>query len=313
MLRKGLMAYNRTDACFEEVLLLRVGAFCEIGSKILSQLHIKHFVHLETMEEENSLPVGTSFQLHCLAGSLAGIAEHSLVFPIDTLKTRQQVLFTLPSKHSLWSGVQSIIIGAGPAHALQFSVYEFCKSATNPTLAAAMGTMVGELIQTPFDTVKQRMQCYNYSTIRECVSKVYSREGLRPFYISYPVTLSITVPFNMIHFSIYEALKPRLLVWRNTQNEYDPLIICIGGGIAGGIASIFTNPLDLLKTTLQTRGEMNPNFSKLDSISILKKAYHQDGIKTFFRGALPRVATHVPSTAIVWSVYEYIKFAMNSF
>ena len=41
------------------------------------------------MEEENILPVGTSVQLHCLAGALAGIAEHSLVFPIDSMKTRR--------------------------------------------------------------------------------------------------------------------------------------------------------------------------------------------------------------------------------
>eukprot|EP00834_Sanchytrium_tribonematis_P003012 NODE_106_length_19060_cov_0.700227.p9 type:complete len:265 gc:universal NODE_106_length_19060_cov_0.700227:6515-5721(-) len=263
--------------------------------------------------EEELLPVGTSVQLHCLAGALAGIAEHSLVFPIDTMKTRQQVLFALPTKHSLWNGVQSILIGAGPAHALQFSVYEFFKDSSNPTIAAALGTMVGEAFQTPFDVVKQRMQIHNYRSIRECIEKVYSREGLRSFYISYPISLSITVPFNMIHFSIYETIKPKLLHWRNTVNEYDPTVICIGGAFAGGVASVVTNPLDVLKTTIQTRGEINPNMSRLDAISIVKKAYQTHGIKTFFRGAIPRIATHVPSTAIVWSVYEYIKFAMNTF
>ena len=265
------------------------------------------------MEEESLLPAGTSVKLHCFAGALAGIAEHSLVFPIDTLKTRQQVLFTLPTKHSLWNGVQSILIGSGPAHALQFSVYEFCKTTMSPTFAAALGTMAGEAFQTPFDVIKQRMQIYNYGSMHECISRVYQREGLRAFYISYPVSLSITVPFNMTHFTIYEAIKPRLLAWRKTQDAYDPLVICIGGAFAGGIASILTNPLDLLKTTLQTRGEMNPNMVKLDSLTILKTAYKEHGIKTFFRGALPRIATHVPSTAIVWSVYEYIKFAMNTF
>ncbi len=265
------------------------------------------------MEEENLLPANTSTFIHCISGALAGIAEHSLVFPIDTIKTRQQVLFTLPTKHSLWNGVQSIIIGAGPAHALQFSVYEYLKTTISPTFAAAIATISSEAFQTPFDVIKQRMQVHNYSTIRECAAKVYEREGLRAFYISYPVSLSITVPFNMIHFSIYEMLKPKLLNWRNTSNEYDPTVICLGGGIAGGIASILTNPLDLLKTTLQTRGEMNPSMSKMDSVDILRKAYKQNGIKTFFRGALPRVATHIPSTAIVWSVYEYIKFAMQNF
>ena len=109
--------------------------------------------------------------------------------------------------------------------------------------------MAGEAFQTPFDVVKQRMQIRNYPTIKNCLTRVNQREGLRAFYISYPVSLSITVPFKMIHFSIYEAIKPRLLKWRNTQNEYDPRVICLGGGVAGGVTSVLTNPLDLVKTT----------------------------------------------------------------
>lgn len=41
-------------------------------------------VHEDDLYE--SLPRSTSFSTHMLAGSLAGIAEHSLVFPIDTIK-----------------------------------------------------------------------------------------------------------------------------------------------------------------------------------------------------------------------------------
>ena len=32
-----------------------------------------------------------SFLGHCIAGSIAGIAEHTLVYPIDTVRTHMQV------------------------------------------------------------------------------------------------------------------------------------------------------------------------------------------------------------------------------
>jgi solute carrier family 25 iron transporter 28/37 len=31
--------------------------------------------------------------------------------------------------YSLWRGVQSVVVGAGPAHALYFATYEHCKTA----------------------------------------------------------------------------------------------------------------------------------------------------------------------------------------
>ena len=37
--------------------------------------------------EHNERPEGMSFLKHMIAGSLAGVAEHCLVYPVDTIKT----------------------------------------------------------------------------------------------------------------------------------------------------------------------------------------------------------------------------------
>lgn len=61
----------------------------------------------------------------------------------------------------------------------------------------------------PFDVVKQRMQAYGspYFSVGSCFREVFKAEGLSAFYVSYPTTLSITVPFTAVQFSTYEYIK----------------------------------------------------------------------------------------------------------
>lgn len=76
------------------------------------------------------------------------VLEHSVMFPFDAIKTRMQILtpsspqaaysslsqalsriLTTEGFRSLWRGVSSVVLGAGPAHAIYFSVYEKAKEA----------------------------------------------------------------------------------------------------------------------------------------------------------------------------------------
>ena len=60
----------------------------------------------------------------------------------------------------------------------------------------------------PFDVVKQRMQVHGsvYRSIAECATKVFRAEGIKAFYVSYPTTLTMTVPFTALQFTAYESL-----------------------------------------------------------------------------------------------------------
>ncbi len=100
--------------------------------------------------------------------------------------------------------------------------------------------------------IKQRMQMHGslYRTVANCASSVYRTEGLRAFYVSYPTTLTMTVPFTAVQFSVYEWAKKVI----NPGNEYSPITHACAGGFAGAVAAGVTNPLDVAKTLLQTRG-----------------------------------------------------------
>lgn len=160
--------------------------------------------------------------------------------------------------------------------------------------------------------VKQRMQLRDstYKTVRECARSVYIKEGIAAFYISLPTTLVMSIPFQSIQFSTYEFFRK---VFKFNPDTYDPKTHIIAGALAGAVASSVTTPLDVIKTLLQTRGtSQDPRIRNVagfrDASSIIMERY---GIRGFFRGFRPRILTHMPSAAISWSVYEYIKWIIN--
>jgi solute carrier family 25 iron transporter 28/37 len=280
-----------------------------------------------------------------LAGALAGIAEHCAMYPVDSIKTRMQVIQTATrpqmlatasatgpvimggstqfrtTSRNLWRGVNSVVMGSGPAHALHFGTYEACKDLFggnaeghhffSTAAAGACATLTHDTFMNPFDVVKQRMQLGDstFASVRECARHVYTKEGLKAFYISLPTTLTMSIPFQSIQFAIYEYFRKVL----NPNGQYDPKTHAIAGGLAGAFASSVTTPLDVVKTLLQTRGQnSDPRIRNasglLDAAEIIKERY---GLRGFFRGFKPRVLTHMPSAAISWSVYEYFKWFIS--
>lgn len=316
-----------------------------------------------------ALPDDASLAAHLSAGAFAGIMEHTVMFPIDSIKTRMQMftgnsgvtssasanalsksvissiskISSSEGAYALWRGVSSVVLGAGPAHAVYFSVFEATKtflvnkltnSKTNkivtdenhPLIASGAGiagTTASDALMTPFDVIKQRMQATSYSQFHNSqgskinlknsnsvkllstAANIYKKEGLAAFYISYPTTLFTNIPFAALNFGFYEYFSSVL----NPNNIYNPYLHCISGGIAGGIAAALTNPFDCIKTALQTRG-----ISNIESIrningftSAAKVIYSQGGLSGFLRGVKPRIIFNVPSTALSWTAYEMAK------
>ena len=162
---------------------------------------------LSTKQQKSSM----EYTQHMFAGAFAGTMEHTVMFPVDTVKTRMQLVAAASSSSSasasltsstssinmikstipnairsilktdgvkgLYRGVVAGGLGAGPAHAVYFATYEYGKKMfrLNPigsssssssaygefvadASAGALATIVGDAVQTPLDTVKQRMQ-----------------------------------------------------------------------------------------------------------------------------------------------------------
>ncbi|KAI9494672.1 mitochondrial carrier domain-containing protein [Zychaea mexicana] len=272
-------------------------------------------------DQYESLGSNASMAQNAIAGAFAGIGEHCLMYPIDAYKTRVQVLHkaTAVTLRNTWRGVYSVVMGAGPAHALHFATFEYCRArfatSTHDLVASgaagACATFAHDALMTPFDVVKQRMQLASYRSVRECARKIYAAEGWAAFYISLPTTLSMSVPFQSLQFAMYDYASSLL----NPSNTYDPKSHMMAGALAGAVASSITTPLDVIKTLLQTRGNAtDPRIRHCSGFwEGAKLIAERHGATGFFRGFKPRVLTHMPSTAISWSVYEYFKWFLSTY
>ncbi len=153
--------------------------------------------------------------------------------------------------------------------------------------------------------IKQRMQVHQseFRSMFACAGTVLRNEGVAAFYVSYPTTLAMTVPFTAAQFTVYEHVKK----FMNPRGEYSPLSHIVAGGIAGGVAAGLTTPLDVAKTLLQTRGtSSDPEIRYCRGmVDALRTIWRRDGLRGFSRGLTPRVVTHMPSNALCWLSYEF--------
>lgn len=379
-------------------------------------------------EEWEEWDGSTPFWHHCVAGSIAGLAEHTLVYPLDTVRTHIQVCAacnvdpvkpnamasstapprTLPSSTTsmprstlrakapnatvgatlhpqstpgmwqtmrhlmsepisvttvtptttslgraakesaktaatevagvarLWRGVQTMLVGCIPAHALYFSTYELVKAATTDSktnevtawggaLAGGAAVVSHDMIMVPLDTIKQRLQLGHYRGVTHAMRTMIVNEGAVSLYRSFPVTLAANIPYGMVMVGTNEYLKRQ---W--SQGGELTLATTLGASaVAGLTAAATTTPLDRIKTYLQTQ-QLTPACSmssvppescplkeraaingKVVVIRNWKQAalriYTNEGAVGFFRGMLPRVLSHTPAVAISWTSYETAK------
>lgn len=285
-----------------------------------------------------------------VSGGLAGITEHVAMFPVDTVKTRMQsyvAIRDLPNASmlrttrtivaaegvsALWRGMSAVVLSAGPAHAFYFATYELLlarlerwmwrgggdERSVNPVATAVSGacaTVVGDGIMTPLDVVKQRMQLASrgpYTGVWQCAQQVYANHGASAFFAGYRATLLMNVPFTAVYFTGYETAKRALLDWRGIDDaQFSASSHCVAGACAGATAAATTNPLDVVKTRLQTQGEVGARRYR-GLTDALRSIRVEEGMAGLMRGVRARVLFHMPAAAVCWTTYEFCKHVLRT-
>jgi len=235
------------------------------------------------MDDFESLPPESPVIHHMMAGSMAGVAEHCLMYPVDVVKTRMMCIKGNPEtqyksitgalrtivRQEGWArpvrGVSAVFVGAGPAHAMYFAGYEKIKkeltlkftrgkpgeSSIANGFAGGTATLLHDAVMNPAEVVKQRMQMFQspYKNCRDCILQTYRTEGMYAFYRSYATALTMNIPFQVTHFVMYEKMQE----WTNHERQYSPMTHVLSGAVAGGAAAAITTPMDVCRTLLNTQ------------------------------------------------------------
>ncbi|XP_057307584.1 mitoferrin-1-like [Hydractinia symbiolongicarpus] len=264
---------------YEDHIKININQQPLTGASVVSsvdQSAIEKLTETAKMLDESSKQA----HIYIMAGAAAGIMEHCVMYPVDSVKTRMQSLRPHPkaaytSIRQAFSqiikseglmrpirGINIVALGAGPSHAMYFGSYEFMKkmlgkkelNSQSPLVNAISGsvaTVFHDGTMNPVEVVKQRIQMYNspYRGVYHCASSILKNEGITAFYRSFTTTLTMNIPFQCIHFVTYEHMRELL----NPEGGYNPRTHLLAGATAGGLAAAVTTPLDVAKTLLNTQ------------------------------------------------------------
>jgi solute carrier family 25 (mitochondrial S-adenosylmethionine transporter), member 26 len=240
-----------------------------------------------------------------LAGGIAGTVTDITLFPLDTLKTRLQQGGPRGGHmlRNLYSGLGPAALIAGPSAACFFVVYDLAKrdvfrdTPLGHGQAAALAEVAACLVKVPFEVVKQRQQAGETSlTSFQLGRRILTTEGIRGSYSGLGATIIREIPFGFIQMPLYEFLKAQLLS-RKVTDSLSNVEACGCGAVAGGVAALVTCPIDVWKTRLML-GDKNTTIWKIA---------RQEGWRTLFSGAVPRVAWISVGGSLFFGVYEFAR------
>lgn len=270
-----------------------------------------------------------------LCGSISGTCSAVLFQPLDVLKTRLQTLqpSAQGSRHAgmltvllkvvrteslfgLWKGMTPSIVRCVPGIGIyfgtlysseQYFLHGHPPTALESVMLGAGSRSVAGVCMSPFTVVKTRYESgrYGYKGICAALRSIYRNEGHRGLFSGLTATLLRDAPFSGIYLMFYNQTKTTLF-----HDELDttlpPVVNFSCGIIAGILASLVTQPADVIKTHMQ----LSPmKFQWIgQAVTLIFKDY---GLRGFFQGSIPRALRRTLMSAMVWTIYEAMMVKMG--
>lgn len=165
-----------------------------------------------------------------LFGSISGIFQNGVTYPLDTLKTRSQNKNIIRS--NFFAGIVESTIATVLTTSIGFGTNELAKKYVDSEYKSGfIAGIVNSFICTPLETIKIQKQLnlkYNYNNIFRGFKPTFCRETIG----------------NSIYFGTY-----RKLLNKTEKTKFDIMMI---GGISGSLSWLFTFPIDVIKTRVQS-------------------------------------------------------------
>ncbi|KAA8645524.1 putative mitochondrial tricarboxylate transporter (Ctp) [Aspergillus tanneri] len=263
-----------------------------------------------------------------IAGSSAGAIE-------IVAKTRSQLNRRLPDSKKLpwppfgkqwYAGCTTLIIGNSLKAGIRFVAFDTFKSLLQDnhgaisgprTVIAGFGAGVTESLfaVTPFESIKTqliddrksaspRMRGFFHGS-----KVIFQERGIRGFFQGFVPTTARQAANSATRFSSYTMLKQLAHAYVAPGEKLGTMSTFAIGGIAGLITVYVTQPLDTIKTRMQSL-EASKNYK--NSFICAARIFKDEGIFTFWSGAVPRLVRLIMSGGIVFTVYEKTMDALDS-
>ncbi|KAL6149801.1 hypothetical protein ACJBU6_11333 [Exserohilum turcicum] len=177
------------------------------------------------------------------------------------------------------------------------------------TVIAGFGAGATEslLAVTPFESIKTQLIDDRKSAnprMRGFLhgSRVIAQEkGIRGFFQGFLPTTARQAANSAVRFSSYTSLKQLAQSYVAPGEKLGAVSTFGLGGLAGIITVYTTMPIDTVKTRMQS---IEARSSYKNSLDCVVKIFRDEGLLTFWAGALPRLGRLILSGGIVFTMYE---------
>ncbi|KAL8833459.1 MAG: hypothetical protein Q9170_004268 [Blastenia crenularia] len=255
-----------------------------------------------------------------IAGSTAGAVE-------IVAKTRTQLNRRLPDGKKLgwppfgrawYAGCTTLIIGNSLKAGIRFVAFDTYKTLLQDetgkisgprTVIAGFGAGITEslLAVTPFESIKTtiiddrksanpRMRGFLHGS-----SIIWRERGIRGFFQGFVPTTARQAANSATRFGSYTTIKQFAQGYVAPGEKLGTMSTFGIGGLAGLITVYVTQPLDTIKTRMQS---IEARKEYKNSFACAARIFKQEGIFTFWSGAVPRLARLILSGGIVFTMYE---------
>lgn len=243
---------------------------------------------------------------------------------------------------SLYQGFTLVALAAIPAQMVYLSTYEFSRTFVSDILLevdssgglSSVGNFVGgglaslssQVIVVPIDVVSQKLQIQkrtpdvkNLKNGRDVIRDIFSSQGLAGFYRGFFTSVLTYAPSSACWWSTYNFMRKSLFSLRDMTEidegastgdfKFGDLALSGASGfIAGCVSAIITNPLDVMKTRLQTLEGGEKLHGPLSEWKLVKnnfrELYQVEGWRGFTRGIGARMLNMGPVSILYYSPYS---------
>ncbi|XP_074052004.1 mitochondrial glycine transporter [Macrotis lagotis] len=270
-----------------------------------------------------------------LCGSISGTCSALLFQPLDLLKTRLQTL--QPAHHGskrigmvsllykvvctesllgLWKGMSPSIVRCVPGVGIYFGTLYYMKqyfllgqppTALQSVMLGIGSRAVAGVCMLPITVVKTRYESgrYGYESIHGALKNIYRTEGHKGLFSGLTATLLRDAPFSGIYLMFYNQTR-KVVMKDDLDAALVPFVNFTCGAFAGILASLVTQPADVIKTHMQLSPQ---KFQRIgQTVSVIFKDY---GLIGFFHGGVPRALRRTLMAAMAWTVYEEMMAKMG--
>lgn len=269
-------------------------------------------------------------------GAMTGAMEICVTYPMKYVKTQMQLeekfgksrkytgIFDCAkqtvNKHGFFGLYRGLnIFFYGPKAAIRFGAFETLKAKfvdENGILSLSdrflcglfAGAVEAALVNTPLETIEcklihdQRTGKPRFRGFLHGAAVIYKEEGFKGIYNGlYPSVIKQSSNQG-IRFFVMETLK-NFYQGGNSDVPVPKFLVGLFGGFAGFCSVVGNNPVDVVKTRMQSLEHVKYK----NMFDCFFKIWRNEGFFSFYRGVTPRLSRVIVEVALTFMIYDSLQ------